>query len=708
MFMMGLLTTQQTKALDSLELSINELLYQWHDKNKSDDKTLSFLKLEDISVQFNINNQPPTLQITVPQLVLPEPFGKLELFNIQCISFDMAASKFQCSSGKMSIKGLFTPDDLQVDTNFIFQYKPQESFFQISFSSLKIDNALLDITFTIKQDQWFIDSDVKRLDYKNLSYLFDYYFKEQLKEFEDISVIASFTGKLSGHIKQENKEVSLESIDLDGSLQSISYTYVDNLSDNLACDFNFSLSKLSVNQTSYSLGLHNIAGEILQNDLYVNFQGIETIDFNFTTDRNSDQLDIDKLVVNIPGIMQLKTEGVIRQNKEVEIVSGNASLNLMDLKKFNALYLANILEGTDYEGLELEGKLISRLQKNRSELSTYLHMEKLSTHYDQQFTLIELDGDIYWDNKTNKFTSVQNSSLSWQELVLNDLPFGKSQLDFKWYKNNIHLIDQVEIPLFDGALHINTLEVTNIFQSENEQQPLNIAIDGMIKPVSLKLISNHFDWPELDGKLSAVIPYTTYNEQYLKVGGAMLMQVFDGNIIIKDLIIEQPLLPSARLFANIDLNNLNLKSLTRTYNFGEIEGRLEGKFHGLILDSWIPVEFDAYVRTPDKDSSRHRISQKAIDNLSSLGGASGILSRSFLSVFETFGYDKLGLSCKLKNNVCIMDGIETKSGTNSAYYIVKGGGIPRIDVMGFQRVVNWQVLTSRLQAIQSANEAVIQ
>ncbi len=51
-----------------------------------------------------------------------------------------------------------------------------------------------------------------------------------------------------------------------------------------------------------------------------------------------------------------------------------------------------------------------------------------------------------------------------------------------------------------------------------------------------------------------------------------------------------------------------------------------------------------------------------------------------------------------------MSGVETKG---DGYYIVKGGGIPRIDVMGFQRQVNWQVLTSRLKAIQQANEAVI-
>jgi len=118
-----------------------------------------------------------------------------------------------------------------------------------------------------------------------------------------------------------------------------------------------------------------------------------------------------------------------------------------------------------------------------------------------------------------------------------------------------------------------------------------------------------------------------------------------------------------------------------------------------------PVAFNAYIRTPENDRSSHKISQRAIDNLSSLGGTSGLLSRSFLSFFETFRYDKIGLSYRLKNNTCLMSGVEEKG---NGYYIVKGGGIPRIDVMGFQKHVNWQVLTSRLKAIQHANEAVIQ
>ncbi len=77
-----------------------------------------------------------------------------------------------------------------------------------------------------------------------------------------------------------------------------------------------------------------------------------------------------------------------------------------------------------------------------------------------------------------------------------------------------------------------------------------------------------------------------------------------------------------------------------------------------------------------------------------------------LGFLESFSYDRLGISCRLKNGVCEMGGIED---AERGYYIVKGGGFPpRIDVFGFNTRVDWSTLVARLKAITRANEAVIQ
>ncbi len=73
----------------------------------------------------------------------------------------------------------------------------------------------------------------------------------------------------------------------------------------------------------------------------------------------------------------------------------------------------------------------------------------------------------------------------------------------------------------------------------------------------------------------------------------------------------------------------------------------------------------------------------------------GALSRSFLRWFDEFSYDRLGIECKLSKGVCEMSGVGPADG---GFYIVKGGGIPpRIDVIGFNRRVDWSVLVQRLK-----------
>ena len=47
------------------------------------------------------------------------------------------------------------------------------------------------------------------------------------------------------------------------------------------------------------------------------------------------------------------------------------------------------------------------------------------------------------------------------------------------------------------------------------------------------------------------------------------------------------------------------------------------------------------------------------------------------------------------------------AGAKQGYYIVKGGGLPRIDVIGYTRKVDWPVLLARLKRVSSGADAVV-
>jgi hypothetical protein len=80
------------------------------------------------------------------------------------------------------------------------------------------------------------------------------------------------------------------------------------------------------------------------------------------------------------------------------------------------------------------------------------------------------------------------------------------------------------------------------------------------------------------------------------------------------------------------------------------------------------------------------------------------LQRSFLRIFKNFGYERIGLSCALRNDICTMSGLEENG---NAYTIIKGGGIPAITVMGYNRKVDWSELITRLKRVLQDNKAVI-
>jgi hypothetical protein len=206
------------------------------------------------------------------------------------------------------------------------------------------------------------------------------------------------------------------------------------------------------------------------------------------------------------------------------------------------------------------------------------------------------------------------------------------------------------------------------------------------------------------GTLSGEIPLVKYERSTISVEGALLLKVFDGTIIIKDLTLYEPLGIAPRLTANVDMKRLDLDLVTRAFSFGNITGRIDVAMNDFELVNWKPVKFDFALRSSDGRYPK-KISQTAVENISALGGgsAAAAIQRSVLRFFEQFGYSRIGWSCSLRDGVCEMGGIEP---AQSGYIIVEGGGVPQITVLGYNRRVNWQELLARLQRVTSSKPVV--
>jgi len=192
------------------------------------------------------------------------------------------------------------------------------------------------------------------------------------------------------------------------------------------------------------------------------------------------------------------------------------------------------------------------------------------------------------------------------------------------------------------------------------------------------------------------------------VVGVLFANVFDGSIVGSGLKLIDPLGRWPQLNANVRARNLDLDLLTHTFSIGSITGRLDADIQGLQLFNWSPVAFNARLQTTPGDRSHHLISQKAVTSISNVGGGGGgvaaALQSGMLRFFKTFHYDQIGISCQLREEVCLMSGLEP---ARTGYYLVKGRGLPRIDIIGNAGRVDWPQLVGQIAASMHSQNLIV-
>lgn len=310
-----------------------------------------------------------------------------------------------------------------------------------------------------------------------------------------------------------------------------------------------------------------------------------------------------------------------------------------------------------------------------------------------RFSVSGLQLDLPWKLDEKRDARIRFASAKMLNVPLGavDTPVSMNGYDFS--------VQRLILPIFDGKLEIKD------FQAAEKKGEWSWKFSGGLSPLSLSSLTKSLKLPELKGNISGDIPVVEYTNHDIKMGGALVIQLLDGFAIIKDVALYRALGDAPRFTADVDARNLDLALMTEAFSFGKMQGRVDLRINDMELVKWKPVKMDASLMS-SPGSYTKKISQQAVQNISSLGGAGAVaaIQRSFLRFFEQFGYEKIGLSCKLNNNICEMGGVES---TPDGYVIVKGGGIPAITVMGYNRTVGWQEFLDRVGRIAKDNASPV-
>lgn len=415
-----------------------------------------------------------------------------------------------------------------------------------------------------------------------------------------------------------------------------------------------------------------------------------------------ERLELDELSVRTPGVLSANGAGTILFGEDIYYEQLRFELEELVFPQAKDRYLDSVLARFGFAQAQFEGSLDGVLEWEAGVLSSIaMHTEAL-TMDDPRLGVVGLDARIFWQQEEKESDQVRRSEISWENARVYDLEIGPSVVRLDLNGPGARLAGPTRIPVFDGAVAIEAFELAR----QGTGEGVDLVLLAAIEPISLAPLSTAMGWPPLEGSLAGEIPRIEWVDGVLELGGAMSFDVFDGRVVVDNVSLERPFGVLATFAADMALEDLDLRQVTSAFEFGEIRGRLSGNVVGLRLLDWQPVAFDAALQTPAGDRSKHRISQRAVDNLSSLGGGAGAaIQQTFLRFFEDFSYDRLGLRCVLRNNVCSMSGVEARG---DGFYIVKGRGIPRIDVIGFQRQVDWPQLLARLQAATNSGDVTIE
>ena len=434
-----------------------------------------------------------------------------------------------------------------------------------------------------------------------------------------------------------------------------------------------------------------IEGELFWQPFYFGKAGNE---FNISGTYSEPTLNIQQANLKINEIGNMSATAEIN-TKTQALNDVKVSAKDVDFAGLYALVLKPMIEKSAFGNLKVSGKADWQIEvKNLQPISFELNLKDANIEdLTGKFALNDINAHIPWDYDVPKTVT-----LAYSGGHILKIPLGNTRLQAELNRYSLTAPSLV-LPVLDGALKFE--DVSAAYLSQQWIWHVKMQLD----PISMNTFSKTLGWPEMQGKIDGQVPLITYAGKQLNMDGKMQFNMFNGNVTMDGLRIDDPLGTTPKLYANLQMRNIDLGDLTRTFNFGAIEGKLEGDVKDLQLENWKPVRMDAIIQTADGKHLK-KVSQRAVENITALGGVgtAEALQRTFLRFFKEFNYEKIGLSCQLRQDICKMGGVES---TPTGYIIVKGKGAPTVNVNGYTEYVSLSDLIARIKRITDSNSKMI-
>ena len=447
--------------------------------------------------------------------------------------------------------------------------------------------------------------------------------------------------------------------------------------------------------TTVDAVLHGSRGQALAGPVLLDFDANPlTLDASLRRD-GTGPVVVSRMDLEQRNLMRARAQGALQPGARPMITRAHVEIAALKFPAAYTSYLQLALATTELASLQSSGEASGSLDianDTITRLDCSLHDVNF-TDPDARVLMRHASGDIHWAAAPG--ASIAPSNIAWDLAAAYGLSGGPVRLRFATWQRNFALLGgDSRLPVFDGAVIVHTLVGRDLGTAQAK-----IDFDADVTPISMPRLSKAFGWPVMNGEVSGHIPLVRYRDRELTFDGDLVAKVFDGTITGSHIVLKNPLGPWPALSADVLARGLDLDLVTHTFAFGSMTGRVDVDVHGLRLFNWSPVAFDARLYTAPGDRSPHLVSQNAVTRIAGLGGAAAAvkaaLESGVLRFFHTFHYDRIGIGCRLQNEVCAMSGAGAAPG--GGYYLVRGSGVPRLDIIGNVNRVDWPRLMGQIE-----------
>jgi len=676
LFLMILILPVSAFAIDDAILTIGTII---GDEWQTDGIELQLQGVDNTALILNISAlRLPILKKSLSKIQLKCPYLKYDIEKIICVR------------GSLRIKELLGKSV----AIFSLSYHTLSQVVHFTSNKISLFNGHLSVKGKLTPNDWQVTLTGKNIALDKLVARLNQ-FMDLPESFVDLTQNFDFKGNISATVQFLGK-TDLDAIKVNGQVKNFQFSSVDGLQAGENIMGNFDLNIKPIGESWNTRGTVTLTqAEILSDAIYVNIGDnpvTAIMDMTWLSDR--ELLKIDRFDYQHKNILDFQLHGIFDFSKDFNIKNLFINLPSTSLGSFYQYYLSAWAE-ENTGALKLGGSLSAQFEQKNDNIQCTVNIQNANIADEKKrFGLSNLNGEIRWHNQANDLLT----NLRWTGgFLASNITLGSSAIQLNLSGKKVKLLKTFHQSILDGGIEIEKFTLNfNDFNKTNMEWTLG----GFLRPISMQAISESLQLPALKGQISGTIPLIRYHQQYLDIGnGELAIKVFDGDMVVHTLTLKNPFGAVPVLMADIDISKINLETLTDITDFGKIQGELSGKIKKLRMINWKLIAFDAYFATPEDSNLPRKISQKAIQNLSELGGGAAAVVTGLLKIFENFSYKRIGLGCRLENGICEMRGAEPFG--DGGYYIVKGGGLPRINIIGYNQQVDWRILLNRLKRVMN-------